>query len=269
MKSEPSSTTLQKRAPFVHEDDEDDNEDDAPVPGREPVADSLQPRPTTGDSKVAGDARASESHPVLQEVSPNLSPSKASQSQQNDNTANHTKPNLASKVQPTPGSPDSRQGSPHKETGPLTTRPSEDLTASIASLLQKQKAARSDTHGLEIPQRRKDRPLGRSASGIGTRSASASMQSEHMGSPSLHPDVSESLADGFGLSRETPPLPPGTQLGYETADAEQHRQLMEKRMKVKLQDEHHGQRLASVGMVKDAVDDSAVGNRVQRRHRTR
>ncbi|KAI7176295.1 hypothetical protein KC324_g9878, partial [Hortaea werneckii] len=205
-----------------------------------------------------------------QEVSPNLSPNKASQNQQDASTANHTKPNLASKLQPTPSSSNSRQGSPNKETVPLTTRPSEDLTASIASLLQKQKAARSDLHNSEIPQRRKDRPLGRSASGIGTRSASASMPSEHTGSPSLHPDVSESLADGFGLSRDTPPLPPpGTQLGYETADAEQHRQLMEKRMKVKLQDEHHGQRLASVGMVKDAIDDSAVGNRVQRRHRTR
>ncbi|GAB1743860.1 hypothetical protein NU219Hw_g911t2 [Hortaea werneckii] len=266
VKSEPHSKTLQKRAPFVHEDDD---EDDTPVPGREPTVEPLQPRPTTEDSKVAGDARTTESHPVLQEVSPNLSPSKANQSQQDDSTANHAKPNLASKLQPTPGSPNSRQGSPHKETGPLTSRPSEDLTASIASLWQKQKAARSDLQGLEIPQRRKDRPLGRSASGIGTRSASASMPSEHTGSPSIHPDVSESLADGFGLSRETPSLPPGTQLGYETADAEQHRQLMEKRMKVKLQDEHHGQKLASVGMVKDAVDDSAVGNRVQRRHRTR
>ncbi|RMY19544.1 hypothetical protein D0867_04609 [Hortaea werneckii] len=266
VKSEPSYTTLQKRAPFVHEDDD---EDDAPTPGREPAAESLQPRPTTEDSKSPGDARTSESHSVLQEVSPNLSPNKASQNQQDASTANHTKPNLASKLQPTPDSPNSRQGSPQKETGPLTTRPSEDLTASIASLLQKQKAARPDLHSSEIPQRRKDRPLGRSASGIGTRSASASMPSEHTDSPSLHPDVSESLADGFGLSRETPPLPPGTQLGYETADAEQHRQLMEKRMKVKLQDEHHGQRLASVGMVKDAVDDSAVGNRVQRRHRTR
>ncbi|KAI7075355.1 hypothetical protein KC365_g9879 [Hortaea werneckii] len=266
VKSGPSSTTLQKRAPFVHEDDD---EDDASTPGREPAVESLQPRPTTEDSKSPGDARTSESHPVLQEVSPNLSPNKVGQNQQDASTANHTKPNLESKLQPTPASPNSRQGSPQKETGPLATRPSEDLTASIASLLQKQKAARSDLHNSEIPQRRKDRPLGRSASGIGTRSASASMPSEHTGSPSLHPDVSESLADGFGLSRETPPVPPGTQLGYETVDAEQHRQLMEKRMKVKLQDEHHGQRLASVGMVKDAVDDSGVGNRVQRRHRTR
>ncbi|KAI7222166.1 hypothetical protein KC333_g1331 [Hortaea werneckii] len=229
VKSEPSSTTLQKRAPFVHEDDD---EDDASTPGREPATESLQPRPTTEDSKSPGDARTSESHPVLQEVSPNLSPNKAGQNQQDASTAHHTKPDLASKLQPTPASPNSRQGSPQKETGPLTTRPSEDLTASIASLLQKQKAARSDLNNSEIPQRRKDRPLGRSASGIGTRSASASMPSEHTDSPSLHPDVSESLADGFGLSRETPPLPPGTQLGYETADAEQHRQLMEKQREV-------------------------------------
>ncbi|KAI7194306.1 hypothetical protein KC363_g2209 [Hortaea werneckii] len=265
VKSEPSSTTIKKRAPFVHEDDD---EDDATLPGGGSTAESIQARPTTEDSKVSDDARTGEPHPVLQEVSPNLSPSKASQSQQAVRTADNTKPSLAGKLQPTPGSPNNRQSSPHKETGPLTTRPAEDLTASIASLLQKQKAARSDLHSIEIPQRRKDRPLGRSASGIGTRSASASMQSEHAGSPSLHPDVSESLADGFGFSRETPPLPPGTQLGYETADAEQHRQLMEKRMKVKLHDEHHGQKLASVGMVKDAVDDSGVGNRVQRRHRT-
>ncbi|KAI7285583.1 hypothetical protein KC345_g1685 [Hortaea werneckii] len=266
VKSEPSSTTIQKRGPFVFEDDD---EDDAPVLGEEPAAGKVQPPPTTGDSKTAGDPKTNGPNPVLQEVSPNLSPSKPSQSEEDACATVQTKPDLVSKLQPAPVSPNSRQISPHKDTESLGSRPTEDLTASIASLLQKQKAARSDLHSIEIPQRRKDRPLGRSASGIGTRSASASMQSEHTGSPSLHPDVSESLADGFGFSKETPSLPPGTQLGYETADAEQHRQLMEKRMKVKLHDEHHGQRLASVGTVKDAVDDSGVGNRVQRRHRTR
>ncbi|KAI7120651.1 hypothetical protein KC352_g33070, partial [Hortaea werneckii] len=199
VKSETSTTTIQKRAPFVHEDDD---EDDAPMPVGEPAADSLRPPPTTEDSTEPGDTRSKGPNPVLQEVSPNLSPSKPSQSEQDASATAQRKPDLASKLQPAPISPNSRQVSPHKDAEPLGSRPTEDLTASIASLLQKQKAARSDLHSIEIPQRRKDRPLGRSASGIGTRSASASMQSEHTGSPSLQPDVSESLADGFGFSRE-------------------------------------------------------------------
>lgn len=77
-----------------------------------------------------------------------------------------------------------------------------------------------------------------------------------------------SLADGFTPQPEDALPPAGTQLGYEAVDAEQHRLLMEKRLKTKLQDGTAGRRVASVGVVKDSVDgDAGVGNRVRGRHR--
>jgi hypothetical protein len=82
-----------------------------------------------------------------------------------------------------------------------------------------------------------------------------------------------SAADSASLSRtEVVPPPPSTQLGYETADSERNRLLVEKRMKVSLRDGDAGRRVASVGTVKDSTESSTaggVGNRVRGRHRTK
>ena len=77
--------------------------------------------------------------------------------------------------------------------------------------------------------------------------------------------MQESLeADGFNAAREAP-LPPSTQLGYETPEAEAHRLQMSKKMGTKLQDDHGMKRVASVGTVKDTTSggEAAVSGRVR------
>ena len=258
-----TAPSTRKQGPFIHEDDEDDvDQMPWPVAASEPDA----PAPLTNAS-IEEHVQTStvSTHPVLKELSPNLSPQKNSQSKQDlhssldDGQVTAAEPGVASK---------SRQASPQKQVEAPLARPQQELTASLASLLQQQKAVRSDSTGSDPPLRRKDRPLGRSASSIANRSASASAHSDHNGSPPVVNDMSDSVADGFSFAKEPPP-PPATQLGYETADAEQHRLLMEKRMRVKLQDERAGTRLASVGTVKDAVDNTSVGNRTRGRNRTK
>lgn len=170
-----------------------------------------------------------------------------------------------------PPSPQSPPRSPPKHAEHPPARLQEELTANLASLLQQQIASRPDSAGSsDLPlQKRKNRPLGRSLSGINNRSASASMHSDiGSGSPALPSEVPESDESQF-VATETV-LPPSTQLGYETADAEAHRSLMEKRMKVKLLDEGGGRRVASVGTVKDSGEgDAGVGGRVRGRLRTK
>ena len=268
-------SAARKPMPFVHEDEEDDRSstvanDDSDVPA------VVTDEPCVGDgagSAVgdgASDLGAEDKPSVLQELSPNLSPRKASQNDEEDKQIEALKPTELAEPTDAPQSIKTPSQSESKDLGQPRARSQEELTANLASLLQQQKVARQDSASFEGLQKRKNRPLGRSASGIGNRSASASAHSEHAaGSPGLPSEVSESVADGFSFSKMTPP-PPGTQLGYETADAEAHRLLMEKRMKVKLQDEGTGRRVASVGTVKDIVDEAAgVGNRVRGRHRTK
>jgi hypothetical protein len=75
----------------------------------------------------------------------------------------------------------------------------------------------------------------------------------------LPAEVPESLeADGFNTAKEVP-LPPSTQLGYETPEAEAHRLQMSKKMGTKLQDDHGMKRVASVGTVKDTTPGSEAG----------
>ncbi|KAK5117813.1 hypothetical protein LTR85_008788 [Meristemomyces frigidus] len=246
--------------PFVHEDDEPETPDIDHVP------------------EAAPSPRRSQ---VLQELSPNRSPRKASQ----EMSVGDEEPESVQEVKPivthsepspmpvtAPQSPKSPRRSPSKNIAqPPPVRPQEELTANLAALLQQQMASRPDSAGSDVPQKRKNRPLGRSASGIGNRSASASAQSEHNGgSPALPSEVSDSVADGYTFSSRETPLPPSTQLGYGAVDGEAHTMTMEKRMKVKVHDENGGKRPASIGTVKDSTDgDTGVGNRVRGRHRTK
>ncbi|TKA62188.1 hypothetical protein B0A55_12098 [Friedmanniomyces simplex] len=157
-------------------------------------------------------------------------------------------------------------------------------TASPASRDVRQSKSERPVSDLAHPPKRKNRPLGRSASGIGNRPISASAQHpDHAGgSPGLLPsETTDSAADGFAnFSKGAPLPPPSTQLGYETADAEAHRLVMEKKMKVSLQDESSGTRVASVGMVRDSFvtgaggggsgsGEAGVGSRLRGRHRTK
>lgn len=250
-----------RSGPFIHED-----EDDVLPPQEEsnPASPSFALSPRRFQP--------------LQELPPNISPRRASLEGQATHF-NREKP-LASEPRLTP--PPSTAPRPPKsvhqtisprkeEQQPLPPAPKlhEELTANLASILHQHMSSRPESRHADIPPRRKSRPLGRSTSGIGSRSASASMRSEHQGpSPSGPPEVQASLADGFTPQPEDALPPAGTQLGYEAVDAEQHRLLMEKRLKTKLQDGTAGRRVASVGVVKDSVDgDAGVGNRVRGRHR--
>ena len=82
------------------------------------------------------------------------------------------------------------------------------------------------------------------------------------------PEASE--ADGFNKTKEAP-LPPSTQLGYETPEAEAHRLQMSKKMGTKLQDDSGLTRLASVGTVKDTaiISQSNVGGKLRAKHKGR
>lgn len=250
----------------MHEDD-----DQSPTPE---IDHAPEPAPSPPKSQV------------LQELSPNKSPRKTTSSSQ-EKVARIEKAEPLLEVTPAivpdklslmpvtaPHSPKSPRRNPSKAMGqPLAiVRPQEELAANLAALLHQHVASRSDSAGSDPPQTRKKRPLGRSVSGIGNRSASASAQSEHTaGSPALPSDASDSNADGsyFSSTKDTP-LPPSTQLGYGAVDGEAHTMTMEKRMKVKLHDETGGKRPAIIGTVKDSGNaDAGVGNRVRGRHRTK
>ncbi|KAK3680277.1 protein kinase activating protein dpb11 [Recurvomyces mirabilis] len=147
-------------------------------------------------------------------------------------------------------------------------KPHEDLRADLAALIHRPPSARPTSAVSDVPQKRKSRKLGRSTSSMANRTFSGSAQS-----------ASSLLREETNPSGEHPPtslatevqLPPGTQLGYETADAEAHRVMMERKMKVSLQDSSSGKRVASVGMIKDsfAGGEAAVGSRVRVRTRAK
>ena len=256
-----TAATLPRPQPIVHEDK------DVPLStGSEPL-----PAPTT-----AAPSRAA-SQP-LQEVSPNLSPRKP-----NGRSEEHEQDVSMKKAEPI--NPRSRTVSPAKPGSPprspsslLRTisnsdarppaRPHRELTANLAELLSKSLSSRSSSAaGSQPPQKRKNRPLGRALSGISNRSASAQSQTT---SPALPTEVADSAADGFSFAYESP-LPPSTQLGYETPEAEAHRLQMSKKMGTKLHDDGGMRRVASLGTVKDSSlgADSGVGNRLRGRQRAK
>ncbi|KAK0264300.1 protein kinase activating protein dpb11 [Friedmanniomyces endolithicus] len=248
--------------PFIHEDDDDDT----PAAVDKPLLELITvPKPELTRSQP------------LQEIEPNASPR---MHDQNDGTTDDsaelkTPKTFSPKRVALPTSPKSPHSLSAPEPGPPPPpRPPQDLTADIAALLHHQTASRSaEPHDPAPPRlKRKNRPLGRSTSGIGsTRPLSASAPSD---TPSIPPEqATGSAADGytnFSSKVGAGTLPPScTQLGYETADAEAHRSVMEKQMKVCLVDESCGVRVASVGTVKDSfvAGGEGVGNRVRGRNR--
>ncbi|KAK3701227.1 protein kinase activating protein dpb11 [Vermiconidia calcicola] len=273
---------LPRPMPFVHEDD----------PCSPPVASELLRAPTTNSASVlrapTTDGASDMSLQPLKEVSPNLSPRKGSQALDHGNedlsAGRKDRAKSASRTVSLER-PASRTVSPEKSTSPPPPppagvtpdteahpppRPIHQVTAELADLLHTSAASRpSSAAGAQPLQRRKNRPLGRAASGISNHSASASAQSERL-TPSIPSELTESAADGFDVPREAP-APPSTQLGYETPEAEAHRLQMSKELGTKLQDDGGMRRLASLGTVKDTVmsSDAGVGNRVRGRHRTK
>ncbi|TKA76707.1 hypothetical protein B0A55_03930 [Friedmanniomyces simplex] len=269
----PASVRPRRNAgPFDHDDD-----DDVPAVADETLLDTV-PIPKLEPVR---------SRP-LQDISPNTSPRKHGQSQEMTDESADTKTSETFESSPPkcialPASPKSPLSFSAPEPQAPSPRPPQDLRADIAALLHHRTTSRSESSDLAPPPKRKNRPLGRSASGIGNRPISASAQhSDHAGgSPGLSPsETADSAADGFAnFSKRAALPPPSTQLGYETADAEAHRLVMVKKMKVSLQDESSGTRVASVGSVRDSFvtgggggigsGEAGVGSRLRGRDRTK
>lgn len=214
------------------------------------------------------------SHP-LQEVSPNCSPLKTSETLHEKRDIEISSETLGKRssrtVSPDKDAPqgvcdptlDMATSDPREPTKIL--RPHEQLTADLTELLNRQTASRPGSASAPLPpHKRKSRPLGRAPSGISNRSLSASAQSDSLS------QNADAAVDGF-TAAVAEPAPPSTQLGYETADAEAHRLQMSKKMGTALQDEGGLKRVASVGTVKDSSlsADAGVGNRVKGRQRAR
>lgn len=196
----------------------------------------------------------------LQEVSPNLSPRKTSAESKESHDDISCKLETEAKLTAHPealSKPESPSKSPTK--APAVTEgchaqlPAQNLNADLAELLHRTTTSRPNSASERSPEKRKKRPLGRAPSGISNRSNSSNLSPAL---PAESPEASE--ADGFNAAKEVP-LPPSTQLGYETPEAEAHRLQMSKKMGTKLQDDNGLTRLASVGTVKDTTLASQAG----------
>ena len=232
-----SAVSASKHYPILHEDsDETTSLVSEVLPAHAAVNDTERP-----------------SQP-LQEVSPNLSPRKTSRSPKQSKEDVSSKSEAPTKTAPhteSPSRPASPPKSPSKASTNTETAPAQvlaqNLNADLAELISRKTTSRPNSTSGRSPEKRKKRPLGRAPSGISNPSNSGNL------SPALateEPEASE--ADGFNTTKETP-LPPSTQLGYETPEAEAHRLQMSKKMGTKLQDDHGLTRLASVGTVKDTT----------------
>lgn len=202
---------------------------------------------------------------VLHEISPNTSQYKVdtgAETKKSERDADATDVACADKgmllAQRSP------RRSPSKENGLPPVQTSHKLREDLAEVIKRQGAS-SSSHPA-APAKRKSRPLGRNLSSISNRSGSIAA------APSIAPDAFEenSAADGYAYANVAPALPPSTQLGYDTPEAEAHRQQVSKKMGTSmLEDEGMGKRVASVGTVKDSGSRSAVGGRVKGRLRTK
>lgn len=236
-----------KPQPIVHEDDDDE----API-----LRGLLLERPTESSQRT--------SQP-LQELSPNRSPRKiiidseilrGEYGRVKGDTASPIKTALSSCT-----------GIGTNVDEPATTRARPELDADISDLFKSASSRPSSATGMRSLQTRKKRPLGRAPSGISNRSTSISNHSDRPSTVLPSDESFDPAIEGFA----PPPavVPPSTQLGYETPEAEAHRLELAKALGKDFEDEEGFKRIASVGTVKDAATnfDTGVGNRVKGRHR--
>lgn len=250
--SEPSSLRRAHTGPFILEDDGEDLE---AVVSLYDCSASLH---------VAQSLSQTHSK-VLREISPNTSQQRTENSaapEGRDENAQKPAGDVPEheNISARPVSP----RSPSKENDAPSGPPTHKLKEDLAEILKRQNS--SSFSNSTAPTKRKSRPLGRNLSSISSRSGSVAA------APPVPEDVFEanSMADGFDYSKAVPTVPPSTQLGYDTPEAEAHRKQMSKKMgTTMLQDEGVGKRVASVGTVKDSSSRSGVGGRTKGRTRTK
>ncbi|KAL1302302.1 hypothetical protein AAFC00_002717 [Neodothiora populina] len=148
----------------------------------------------------------------------------------------------------------------HTTTAPATDDDKLRLTEEIKSLLERRKEASASAEQALPPRKRKDRKLGRAPSNMSNPPAPASLRYGRS------TEVEESTASASPMDLGM--IIPSQQLGYETADAKEHRARMSKRTGTNLLDnESTGKRVESIGLVKDIAADNggtSVGGRVRR-----
>ncbi|KAI5367731.1 Putative BRCT domain-containing protein [Septoria linicola] len=137
------------------------------------------------------------------------------------------------------------------------------LTSDLAAIVRQRSG--SGQEAVIEPPRRKDRPLGRNLSATSIASFPSKSTS---GMDAMTEECSE--ADGFAPLREPVLAPAGTQLGYDSPEAEAARIEMSRKMGVAVE-ESSGIRIASMGTVKDSEDmrKSSAGGCAKSRARTK
>lgn len=229
--SKPSEHKKPRPGPFILEDEDNNDE------------------PMICDDQVAPVAETT-THLPLREISPNKSQPRGSRDLDADNPKEHTADKV---VTADPAASPRKEAtspprSPIKEAGEKKPKLREDLTSDLASILARQAASRPEA--LE-PQKRKHRPLGRNLSTASNPSGATSA------SPNLPSEIPESVLDGddFDAAKEVSSMPPSTQLGYDTPEAEAHRKKLSKQMGTSFSDDVNlGRRVCSVGTVKDSAE---------------
>lgn len=251
--SEPSKLSKPRKpetGPFILEDDDDEL---VPMAISEDYSASLNAPPTLSQGLPE----------ALREISPNT-PQHRAEGGADDQSKKAERPTESIVEQEILSPQHSRHSSPIKENDLPPAQPPDKLQEDIAEVLKRQNA--SSNSNSTAPVKRKSRPLGRNISSISNRSGSMTAV------PSIPADVFEenSAADGYDYSNVVPVQPPSTQLGYDTPEAEAHRQQMSKKMGTAvLEDEGVGRRVASVGTVKDSTSRAAGGARAKGRSRTK
>ena len=253
-----SASTATKSKPIVREDDD------------EPSLADCEPEPVLALNAAVMSPRLSQ---PLQEVSPNLSPRRKpyDTASGSDKPVEAIEKSLSRSASPVKHvSQHADQEETHEPKQHPHIRPQHELAADLAEIVNRKNISRpSSAAPIEPPQRRKSRPLGRASSGISHRSLSTSAHSqpESLSFSAATSEFQESISHSHSVEAQAPP---GTQLGYETLEAEAHRRQMRKKMGTKLQEDYAAggiRRVASLGVVKDASlsADMGVGTRVKGR----
>ncbi|KAF2161377.1 hypothetical protein M409DRAFT_59091 [Zasmidium cellare ATCC 36951] len=235
-RSEPARS---RAGPFILEDDDQDEQPITCDDQSAPVLETIQQQP-------------------LKEISPNRSQPRGS-SRDEPNLKDDKPAGGAITAKPSSAAPPheslaSPPQSPMKEAGETKPKKQEELTSDLANILARQVATRpSSLEQQPLQQKRKHRPLGRNLSTISSNHSGSAASA----SPRVEAEVPEmgSVGDGFGAEREGAMLPPSTQLGYDTPEAEAHRRKLSKQMGTSFhEDGQLDRRIESVKTVKDSAD---------------
>ncbi|KAK6440701.1 DNA helicase [Oleoguttula sp. CCFEE 5521] len=241
------ATSKKQAGPFIHEDD-----DGSPV--------IIEP-PRMEAAAAVQQSSQSRSQP-LQDIPPNASPRQPARDQEIVRIDDDDEPNTHQSGK-TPASPHTSNTSQHPRSPAKPTEP--EYTADLQAIMEQRRASRpASSSGIQPPlQRLKSRRLGRATSGSSLNPRSLSGTSIDQVAPRHNlTDWHSDFADDADANAPThsAPVPPSTQLGYDTPEAAAAKLHTEKRMGAGFSDARTGSRIPSLGTVKDS-GASGLGSR--------